>query len=215
MHDPRAKRTMVNLALSYEHLAKHARLREESEAKECTIPWPKRPLLEIAKTYDQITAIAQTRHIGKPRFPGPPCRLTFAVDDLQQRGTKMLGPGFVRTGTHGSNNYDVEINPLRSARDRLARIDSGWSVSGKCWDRNRARGRVASVPFGCATMEGVIVTRRNTSTQFVFPHRTSSGSSHDTDPHASCCARKTQGRGRSGFAPAAPAPRCAWSSRRR
>jgi hypothetical protein len=93
MHDPRAKRTMVNLALSYEHLAKHARLREESEAKECTIPWPKRPLLEIAKTYDQITAIAQTRHIGKPRFPGPPCRLTFAVDDLQQRGTKMLGQG--------------------------------------------------------------------------------------------------------------------------
>jgi len=29
-------------------------------------PMAKEALLEIAKTYDQITAIAQTRHIGKP-----------------------------------------------------------------------------------------------------------------------------------------------------
>jgi hypothetical protein len=31
MRDPRAKRTMANLALSYERLAKHAAMREETE----------------------------------------------------------------------------------------------------------------------------------------------------------------------------------------
>ena len=33
MRDPRAKRTMVNLALSYERLAKHAAMREEADAR--------------------------------------------------------------------------------------------------------------------------------------------------------------------------------------
>jgi len=33
MRDPRTKRTMANLALSYERLAKHAAMREASEAK--------------------------------------------------------------------------------------------------------------------------------------------------------------------------------------
>ena len=33
MRDARAKRTMVNLALSYERLAKHAAMREEAEAR--------------------------------------------------------------------------------------------------------------------------------------------------------------------------------------
>jgi len=33
MKDARAKRTMVNLALSYERLAKHAAMREEAEAR--------------------------------------------------------------------------------------------------------------------------------------------------------------------------------------
>ena len=33
MRDPRAKRTMVNLALSYERLAKHAAMREAEQAR--------------------------------------------------------------------------------------------------------------------------------------------------------------------------------------
>jgi hypothetical protein len=33
MRDPRAKRTMANLALSYERLAKHAAMREKAEAR--------------------------------------------------------------------------------------------------------------------------------------------------------------------------------------
>jgi len=33
MRDPKAKRTMVNLALSYERLAKHVAMREEADAR--------------------------------------------------------------------------------------------------------------------------------------------------------------------------------------
>jgi hypothetical protein len=38
MHDPDTKRTMINLALSYERLAEHAALREASEAAEQNAP---------------------------------------------------------------------------------------------------------------------------------------------------------------------------------
>jgi len=34
MHDPSTRRTMINLALSYERLAKHASVREASEPAE-------------------------------------------------------------------------------------------------------------------------------------------------------------------------------------
>jgi hypothetical protein len=38
MHDPGAKRTMINLALSYERLAEHAAMREGREAAEHNAP---------------------------------------------------------------------------------------------------------------------------------------------------------------------------------
>src|SRR5215813_11671970 len=38
MHNPGTKRTMINLALSYERLARHAALREASEAAEQNAP---------------------------------------------------------------------------------------------------------------------------------------------------------------------------------
>jgi len=38
MHDSYAKRTMINLALSYERLARHAKLREASESAYQNIP---------------------------------------------------------------------------------------------------------------------------------------------------------------------------------